>query len=444
MKFRNYQSDLLRKVHKTFVADYKRIVAVLPCGAGKTVIFAFMAASSQKKNKTVWFLVHRKELLDQTIDTFDRLGIERKTIHIGMVKTYSNNLHKYPKPDFIVFDECHFSMATTWQKIINAYPDVPIVGLTATPCRLDGKPLNATYDNLIVGISMKQLIREGFLADYKYYAPTVADLKGLKKSKGDYDTKQQEIVLSQRAIFGDVIKHYKELADGKQAICYCSTIKHSEAMAAEFQAAGIKAVHFDGNTPKKERAEIIKRYRNKEITILCNVNLIAEGFDVPDCHCCIMLRKTASTALFIQQSGRALRPQENKTAIVIDHVGNYIEHGMPDDDREWSLTGKLKANNRFNEKGELVVRQCLQCFGTFKTAPMCPYCGWVYEPTTEEIKQYKEIELQEIRQADIKRVEGYKSPDECTTRQELADYAKIHGYKPGWMWHQAQARGIYR
>lgn len=402
-----------------------------------------MAAASQKNGKTVWFLVHRKELLDQTIDTFNRFGIERKSIYIGMVGTYANHLDRYPKPDFIVFDECHFSMAATWQKIINAYPEAYIVGLTATPCRLDGKPLNATYENLIVGVSTKQLISMGYLSDYRYYAPTIADLKGLKKTKGDYDTKQQEVILSQKAIFGDVIKHYKQLAYGKQTICYCSTIKHSEAMAEEFRASGINAVHFDGNTPKKQRTEIIEKFRNKEITVLCNVDLISVGFDVPDCHCCILLRKTASTALFIQQSCRALRPQEGKTAIIIDHVGNYIEHGMPDDDREWSLTGKLKNNSRFNEKGELVVRQCMNCFGTFKTASVCPYCGWVYESTPEEIKQYKEIELQEIRAAQIEKVKNYKSPDECETVQEFYDYAKIKGYKPGWAYHASRSRGVY-
>lgn len=418
---------------------------VLPCGAGKTALFARMAESSQAKGKTIWFLVHRRELLNQTIETFDRFDIPRKTIHIGMVATVANHLYKYPKPDFIIFDEAHFSAAATWSKIIEAFPDAFIVGLTATPRRLDGKPLDKIYDDLIVGIGTAELIEQGYLASYKYYAPTVADLSALKKRGSDYDASRAAELLSQRAVFGDVIKHYQQYASGLQAICYCSTVAHSEAMADEFKAAGINAVHFDGNTPTKQRAQIVRDYRDKKIQILCNCDLISCGFDVPDCHCCILLRPTMSTALYIQQSMRAMRPQPGKTAIILDHVNNYKRHGLPDDEREWTLAGKLKPPKEYGEDGRLLIQQCPKCYHTYKAAPTCPECGYQSQPTAQEIKNIKEIQLEEVkrnRQAEAeKAVANISEPSECRNYVELAAFAKSKGFRPGWVYWQAKQRG---
>lgn len=408
-------------------------------------MFAYMAETSQDKGKTVWFLVHRRELLDQTIDTFDRFDIPLRTIHIGMIATYANHLQDYPKPDLIIFDEAHFSAANTWQKIITAYPDAYIVGLTATPCRLDGKPLGATYDDLIVGITANELINQGYLSPYKYYAPVVTDLSALKRRGADFDQAQAADMLSQRAVFGDVIKHYRMYADGLQAICYCTTVKHSEEMAEQFRAAGINAVHFDGNTPAKERERIIQEYRIGKIDILCNCDLISCGFDCPDCHCCILLRPTASTALYIQQSMRALRPQEGKTAIILDHVNNYERHGLPDDLREWSLAEKLKPAEKYGDDGRLIVKQCLKCYCTYKSAKACPNCGYENPATPKEIENIKRIRLEEIKQTKREKAEHAvkeKTPSECKSLWELQAYARKHGYKPGWAWIQAKKRGI--
>ena len=157
---------------------------------GKDCFVCRHGAKSQAKGNTVWFIVHRRELLDQTIDTFDRFGIQRQSIHIGMVASFANHPERYPRPNFIIFDEAHFSMAATWQRIVDANPDAFIVGLTATPCRLDGKPLGDTYDDLIVGTTTKELIGNGWLAPYKYYAPSVADLSALKRKGKDFDAAQ--------------------------------------------------------------------------------------------------------------------------------------------------------------------------------------------------------------------------------------------------------------
>ena len=447
--FRDYQKDYISVLSEAFTQGFNRPCVVAPCGAGKTVLFAGMAQASQNNGKTVWFLVHRKELYDQTIETFERFDIPLNTIHIGMVATIANRLDKFPKPDFIIFDECHFSMAKTWQKIIEAFPKAYIVGLTATPCRLDGKPLGSIYNKLIECTTARQLIEQGYLSPYKYYAPCVADLSALQRKGSDFNADKSTELLSTRAVFGDVIKHYKTYADGKKAICYCSSIRHSEAMAEEFKNNGINAVHFDGSTPKKEREVIIADYRKGEIKILCNVDLVSCGFDCPDCECCILLRPTMSTALYIQQAMRCMRPQEGKTAIILDHVNNYQRHGLPDDEREWSLESTIKPRKEYGEDGILSVRQCKKCFGAYESKlKKCPYCGAEMELSRQEIKNIKEVQLQEIKaerreKAEVK-AKTRESIDDCKSVAEMYAWAKAKGYKPGFAYMAAKRKGLLR
>lgn len=446
IQLRDYQKDLINDVRKSYLNGNKAPCIVLGCGGGKTVVFAYMAKQSQEKGNTVWFLVHRRELLSQTIDTFDKFNIKRDSIYIAMVGTVSRNLNKYPEPDFIIFDECHFSAAKTWQKIIDAFPDAKLAGLTATPARLDSKPLGDIYDDLVEGQSVKELISKGYLSPYKYYAPSVADLSSLKKKRGDFDKSKAEEILSTKAVFGDVINHYEHYANGKQSICYCATVYHSKMMAEEFQKEGINAVHFDGDTPKKEREKIIEDFRQGKITILCNVDLISVGFDCPDVDCCIMLRPTDSTALYIQQACRALRYRGGKTAVILDHVNNYERHGLPDDDREWSLENKYQKPKRFQEDGELKIKQCQNCFGVFEAGTnTCPHCGFEVKLVKEELENIKEIELQEIKREKKKEAEkvvlDFRSPEDCNSLEELQAYARNMNYKNGWIYYQAKARG---
>lgn len=447
LNLRDYQTDLIVRTHRAMAAGSRKIMIVSPTGSGKTAMFAWLANQTQKKNNTVWFLVHRRELMDQTIETFERFDIPMERIHVGMVATVANKPDKLPKPDIIIFDECHHSSAGTWKKIIDHFPDTHLIGLTATPCRLDGKPLGAIYEEMILGVTTADLIGQGYLSDFRYFAPSVADLSGLKKKGSDFDAAQAADILSQRAVFGDVIKHWQEYAAGYQTIVYCSSINHSQATAEAFQEAGINAVHFDGNTPAKIRKQIVDDFRNKKITVLCNVDLIGEGFDVPDCWCCVLLRPTASLGLYIQQAGRALRPQPGKTAIVLDHVGNHTRHGLPDDPREWSLTDKVKPRKEYGEDGKLIVTQCTKCYGVYETKKhdRCPYCGAERELTREEIRNIKEIRLQEIkRQARANADERVKHKDlnQCKTLFEIMAWCRKNGRKPGYGYMYAKRKGI--
>lgn len=435
-QLRPYQLDLINATRKAYRAGFRAPCIVLPCGGGKSVIVAEMARQATAKGNRVLFLVHRAELCDQIRSTFKWWGVDMRLCYVGMVQTVCRRVKKLHPPALIITDENHHSLARSYKKIYESFPNAARVGVTATPVRLNGGGLGDVNDKLVIGVSAKWLIENNYLAPYEYYAPTVADLTGLHTQHGEYVTEEVMKKLNKQAIYGNVINYYRQLSDGKQAICYCASIEHSKAMAEQFNAAGISAAHIDGETPKAERAEIVNRFKSGDILILCNVDLISEGFDVPDCNTAILLRPTKSLTLYIQQSMRCMRYKPGKTAVIIDHVGNYARFGLPDMDREWDLAPKKPSKKK--QESEIKIRQCPHCFFTHEWAPVCPKCGYVYP--------VKERTLEEIKTAHLEQIKGvvldYTTPNECQTLQELQAYAKNQGYKPGWAFYQAKRRGI--
>lgn len=437
LTLRDYQTDMLNAVRASYRAGHKRPCLVAPCGAGKTVIVAEMARLSTARGNCVLFLAHRRELIEQTDRTFRAAGVDMALCTVGMVQTLCRRIERIRAPDLIIVDENHHAKAESYRRILDAFPDAKAIGVTATPVRLDGSGLGDVNDDLVQGVSAKWLIEHGYLAPYKYYAPTVADLSGVRIHHGEFDAAQVESALAQRTIFGDVIAHYRRLADGCKAICYCTTLEHSRRTAAAFCDAGIPAAHIDGDTDKAERNRIVLDFRDGRIRILCNVELISEGFDVPDCSCAILLRPTHSLTLFIQQSMRCMRYLPGKTAIIIDHVGNYARHGMPDDDRHWSLDAKKRR--RGQQKNSVFVKQCDRCYAVMPSAvAKCLECGYEFPR--------KEREMQAIGDARLEEVKGFvlnlTTPADCRSYEELRAYGKNHGYKPGWAYFQAKQRGF--
>ena len=438
MQLRDYQTDTLNAVRKSYRDGHKRPCIVAPCGYGKTVLAAQMAAGATAKGNRVLFLVHRQELVDQTVKTFLAAGVDMSLCNIGMVQTVTRRIGQIPEPQLIITDENHHAKAASYRRIYDAYPNAKCVGITATPQRLDGSGLADVNDDLVVGAGAKWLIANSYLAPYDYYAPAVADLTGLKSSRGEYIVSDIEQRMIKRAVFGDVIANYRKLAGDRQAICYCASIRHSEVMAQEFNAAGIPSAHIDGDTPTAERAETIEQFRQGSIKILCNVDLISEGFDVPDCACSILLRPTKSLTLHIQQSMRCMRYKDGKRAVIIDHVGNYARHGLPDDERSWTLEGKRKKTGT-REASQIAVRQCPECYYVHPIAEKhCPQCGYVYSVKDRTPEEIKEARLEKITSIVIQ----YDTPDNCRTYEELRAYGKKKGYKPGWAYIQAKQKGL--
>lgn len=439
MQLRPYQTDLVQQVRQAWRRGFKAPCIVLPCGGGKSCIVAEMARQTTLNGKRVLFLVHRKELCEQIEKTFALWGVNMDLCRVMMVQTATRRLQKIDKPALIITDENHHSLAHTYRRIYDYFSDVYRVGVTATPIRLNGGGLGDVNDKLIVGVSAKWLIENECLSPYDYYAPTLIDLSGVHTRGGEFVTEDIEKRVIVARVFGDVIKHYRQLTDGKKAICYCASIEHSQRMTEAFTAAGISAAHIDGATPKAERAAIVEAFRRGDIRILCNVDLISEGFDVPDCECSILLRPTKSLTLYIQQSMRCMRYRPNKRAIIIDHVGNYSRFGLPDQDRAWSLEPKPEEKN----KQEVKIKTCPKCFFTFLAPPLgkpvvCPQCG--YRVSQSTVRDVENVETKLIK------IEGFKldlrTPDDCHTYQDLLDYAKSKGYKPGWAYYQAKKRGL--
>lgn len=437
IKLRPYQQQLIDDIRTSVRNGNDSIVAVLGCGGGKSVIQGSIAKSSTDKGNRVLFLVHRKELCNQISNTFSALGVDMSLCDVSMVQTASRRLGKLPNYDLIITDECHHSTANTYRKIYDHYSDVIRCGFTATPIRLNKGGLGEVYSDLITSVSTQWLIENGYLAPYKYYSVKLADTSNLHTVAGEFKQDEVAELMQNKEIYGDTVKQWKRLAEGKKTIVYCASVEASKMTAERFWAEGYSSIAIDGKTPPSEREQAMRAFREGEITVLCNCELFGEGLDVPDCECVVLLRPTQSLTLFVQQSMRSMRYMPGKTAIIIDHVGNCYRHGLPDDDREWSLEPKAVQENTVK------IRECKNCFAVYPpTKPKCPYCG---TEATHEIRKTDrktvEVDLVEMkRQEDIRNTPLAEA--ELKTWEEIVEFQKLHGYKFPWCFRYAKAHGV--
>lgn len=395
IELRPYQQSFIDNIREQFKRGKKRVVGVAPCGAGKTIMTGWMIRQTVSNGKSAVFFVHRKELIDQTSATFKALGIPHgiiagntKTnyhypVYIASVQTLINRLDFIPPPNLLVCDECHHILAKSYLDIIGCWSTSYLLGVTATPERIGGKRLGDVFNSMVQAPSTSDLIKLGNLTNFNYFdaAPPELDkkLRKVKVSKGDYANGQLANVMGNVRLIGDTVNSYRDKAGHSQAICYCVNIEHSQKVADAFNAAAISAAHIDATTDKTERNDIIDRFRRGDIKILCNVNLLGEGFDVPNCDTVILARPTMSLTLHIQQSMRSMRPNPlnpNKRAVIIDCVGNYKRHGVPDTPHHWSLDpNKPKAEGC----GQAPVKKCQNC-GAINPAGVkeCKICGYQF------------------------------------------------------------------
>lgn len=453
INLRDYQHKGLDNIRDALRLN-DSVIYVLPTGGGKTAMAATMAGSAAAKGKRCLFLVHRRELIKQTQDAFTEAGIHYGTIqagksadplarvHIASIQTVVRRLDKLPRPDLLIVDECHHARAKSWSKVIK-WAGCKTVGLTATPCRLDGKGLRGHFDEIVMGPKMAELIRDGWLADFRVYMPSTVDASGIGVRGRDFKPEELEVLMSKGTIIGDVVEHYKRLAPGKQALAFCPTIKHAILTSAAFAGAGVPSGCIYGDMPVQQRDMLVAAFRREEILVLTNVDLVGEGFDMASVYAAIFLRHTKSLSLYLQQAGRCLRPQEGKEyAIILDHVGNIRRHGFPDQDREWSLDGAQKPRKEM-DKQHVLVKQCLECYAVvFQREEFCPECGVIFE-TKERVIAEAEGELVEV---DRKAQQGlrYKQQGQAQTQSDLVALGKARGYKSpyGWARKILAARGV--
>ena len=450
VRLRPYQEQAIASV-RIAVMQTDKALLVMPTGSGKTVVFSEICRLANDKGKKVLILVHRRELVTQASDKLTKAGVKHGIIAAGFnssdhpvqvasVQTLIRRLNSGSfTPDLIIIDEAHHAVAGSWDKIIGHFSDAKIIGVTATPSRLDGRGLGSHFLTLVSGPSVEQLTKLGFLSPHRVFAPPViADLSNVKTRAGDYANDQLSAAMDRPTITGDAIAHYRRLADGLPAIAFCCSIAHATSVCESFNAAGYRAKLVTGKMKMEERDEAISGLADGRTQILCSVDVVSEGTDVPAVSAAILLRPTQSEALYLQQVGRILRPQPGKIAIVLDHVGSTVKHGFVDDIRAWSLDSKPKR-----KKDDLapLVRQCPICFAAFKPQPVCPMCGHEFPVKEKREITQREGELKEMRRQDaIERREKRKEQGKARTLPELLALAKKKGYKPGWAYKIFYAR----
>lgn len=448
---RPYQQQLIDDVGYEYSEGRRRVCAVAPCGAGKTIMTAWMARGTALSGRRAIFMVHRQELIEQTSATFTAMGIRHGLIAAGAAKEYDlpvqiasvqtliHRLSQVQVPDLLICDECHHIVANTYRKIVDQFSSSYVLGVTATPERIGGQGLGEIFESLVLGPSAADLIAAGNLTPYDYYAPpTKFDPAAAHVRFGEYVKNDLLSQMDDADVIGDIVTNYKNLAGGKRAICYCINRAHSEHVAASFRSADIPALHIDGETHKAVRARAIEDFRTGRLQILCNAELLGEGFDVPAMEAVILARPTASLTLYIQQSMRPLRPDPNnpeKRAVIIDHVGNVFRHGMPDEEREWSLETKKRKPRA------MAIKICPACYTAVpSTARTCP-CGHVFAAAPEERKitetdgTLKKIEA-------IQRKERRQEVGRARSVSDLTAIALRRGYSLRWVSRMADIKRL--
>ena len=439
----DYQQRLIDSSRKAFSNGYKFPVIVSPCGSGKSIVISEIARQTTANGNRVLFLVHRRELVEQIRNTFIQNNVDIDLVHFGMVQTVVNRIKRndIETPSLIITDESHHALANSYRKIYDYFKDVPKIGFTATPVRLNGSGLGDVNDKIIEGPKVQWLIENNRLAPFKYYAPNDLDRSKLKMNSIREFSSASISNAMERKIYGNAVKHYEKLANGEQAIAYCHNIESSIRTAEEFNSHGIPAAHIDAKTPKAERDAIIDKFRRGEIKVLSNVEIIGEGFDVPDCSTVILLRPTKSLSLYIQMAMRGMRYRPNKTATIIDHVNNVEEHGLPNYPHEWSLDVK---KNKSTKENMVMVKTCKECLYTWEAkgnSNECPNCGHIEEVETKEMDIDETAELKELNTAITL---DFRKPEDCKNMKELYELAKNKKYKPGWAYFQGKRLGFIK
>lgn len=427
MKLRPYQTALVRALSEAYANEHQAIILQMPTGAGKTRTAAYVVERYASTSRQVLWLVHREELLLQAAMVFAEIGVHHRMIcadssqraakaeqfrefgrsyvtdsaHVivASVQTLIRRLDNLPwlQPSQIIADECHLSLNNTFRAVLGKWPDARLLGLTATPTRLDGQSFAKTggglYDLLIQGPSPGELMDWGSLSDYELYTPPAGfRLKTKHKIKGgDFDPKSLEEEFDSPVIYGDVIGHYRKYSHGKPAIGFAPTVKVAQKFAEEFNASGYRAICIDGTTDDVIRRRSLAQLDKGELDVVMSVSILVEGTDIPLATTALLLRRTKSLVIYLQSVGRVLRPHEQKDkAIILDFVGLADLHGYPDDEREWSLEGKVKRRAKGGDSDEVRIQKCPECFAKHRPALCCPRCG--HEYTAKERKEIKQVD----------------------------------------------------
>jgi DNA repair protein RadD len=419
-ELRAYQGDVIAAFYGELAAGRKRIILVAPTGSGKTIIAAAIICAARAAYRKVVVLANRREIIAQTSDKLHAAEIMHGIIQAGFsarplepvqvasvatlhVRAIRSDKMELPPAELLIIDEAHHCPAASYRKIIDAYPDAVLLGLTATPCRGDGRGLGGIFETLIECPQVAALIEQKYLVPTRCYAPTTPDLVGVRMQAGDYAENQLADRMDRPKLVGDVVTHWHKYGERRKTVCFAVNVAHSVHIRDEFIRSGVRAEHIDGGTPKAERDATLQRLGSGEIDVVTNCMVLTEGWDMPEVGCCILARPTKKMGLYRQMIGRVLRPAPGKAdAIVIDHSGAVFRHGFAEDPVEWTLDPDRRAESAKHaarcEFGGAKIVECSQC-GALRT-----------ENGRAKPSEYNRYEWHAM----------------------LAHIAQERGYKPGW------------
>lgn len=453
VELRPYQVDVIDRLRST-AAKYKRPLLVAPTGAGKTVIASAVVASAVDKGSRVLFLAHRRELIQQAGAKLWSYGIDpgvilsghsgrpEAQVQVASVQTlwaraFRSNAIDLPPADLIVLDEAHHVRSRTYRKILEAYPDAVVLGLTATPCRGDGRGLGNVFDAMVECPSVADLVKLGFLVPTKVYAPSTPDLAGVQTQRGDYVEKQLAERVDTPQLVGDIPDHWHRLAEGRQTVVFATGVEHSVHIRDAFRASGVWAEHIDGSTPVEERERILRQLGEGKVQVVTNCAVLTEGWDQPSVSCLILARPTRNMGLFRQMAGRVLRPAPGKDhALILDHAGAVFQHGFPEDPVRWTLAADKRAESAQQGAGgygnERRLTTCPECHAVRMAGRPCTACGWRPRPRGAAV-DVADGELAHVDQDGTAKAPEY---DQASFYRQLLGIAEEKGYRRGWASHK--------
>ena len=452
---RPYQDEIVAEFERHVERSNRSILLVAPTGSGKTVIASAIVAGMPRR---VLVVAHRREIVNQTSDKLTALGVyhgiiqagdEKKlrpmaTVQVASIQTLHaravrSSTMLMPLADFVIIDEAHHACAMTYQKVLEAYPNAIILGLTATPCRDDGRGLGGIFKTMIQCPQVPDLIEQGYLVKARVYAPVDPDLHGVKTQAGDYVESQLAERMDRDKLVGDIVTHWHKYGERRKTVAFACSVGHSVHIRDQFLKAGVRAEHLDGSTPKDEREAILARLASGDTEVVANCMVLTEGFDCPDIGCCILARPTKKMGLYRQMVGRGLRPAPGKTDVVIlDHSGAVFQHGLPEDRVQWSLDLDRRAISPEHQKRQSSryrkLIECSQCSTLRVGGQPCLNCGFLpRRPAELVLPADGELGLVTGGRA---QAPVYDENTRVEFFQQLRAVQQLRGYKKGWAAHK--------